>query len=148
MRACSRLQPPPPLQRRSPAADVPIRKLRHSSPRHRVVLSLPQYLDSQEPDNALGVIMVPTPRSLAERFADALRPLGAGSTHPARFPALSLSAFGNGTGLLPGKSVGTTSKDCHSDYEVRLRSALGSAAISRHGAACCTRMSSCCRMAR
>lgn len=65
--------------------------------------------------------MVPAPRSLAERFAAALRPLGAGSSHPARFPALSLSAFVNGTGRLPGKSVGTNSKDCHADYEVRSR---------------------------
>lgn len=62
--------------------------------------------------------MVPAPRSLAERFAGALRPLGTGSSHPARFPALSLSAFAQGSGRLPGKSVGTSSKDCHADYEV------------------------------
>lgn len=67
--------------------------------------------------------MVPAPRALAERLADALRPLGAGSSRAATaFPRLRLAAYdagaGAGGGALPGKAIRDGSKSCHADYEV------------------------------
>ena len=78
-----------------------------------------QYLDSHEPTNPLGVVMVPVPQTLAERFLGALGRLGAGSARPGRFPQLSLSAFADGSGRLPGKVAGAGSKGFHADFEVR-----------------------------
>lgn len=77
-----------------------------------------QYLDAHEPTNPLGVVLVPTPQTLAERFLGALRSLGAGSSNTGRFPQLSLQAFADGRGRMPGKVAGSGAKGCHVDFEV------------------------------
>jgi hypothetical protein len=79
---------------------------------------LPQYLDTHEPTNPLGVLMIPAPASLFEKFKATLASLGAASSNSGKFPQLQTAAFSRGSGVFPGKVATTASKDCHSDYEV------------------------------
>eukprot|EP00775_Hariotina_reticulata_P012110 gene12110-12249_t len=83
-----------------------------------LVDSLIQYLDSHEPTNQLGVVMVPIAGGLFEKFKATLASLGAPSSNPGRFPQLQTAAFSGGSGVFPGKVAATASKECHSDYEV------------------------------
>lgn len=91
--------------------------------------SLVSHLDAAEPENELGVALIPAPASLYQKMRDTLLRLGGTSSSTTSFADLQAEAFEEGHGKLPAKrfEAGEESDphvDCEPGTDLSLKSAL------------------------